>query len=175
MPWGLLLVLVAAAASHLELERRRAGRFALPVRAVDALEWGMFATAATILFRALVALATGAVEDGWGIAALPLLFWGALLVSARDRGWIGPRAAALGTIASVALVPFSVQGPPVVAGLPGGCAMAWTLAACAVLEAVFLWWVLLSERCRRCARAARLWRIRYVRSRNPRLRRHGGD
>lgn len=177
MPWGFLLVLGAAVLAHLDLERLRAGRFdATRPSAADPLLWGLIATSAEIVVRGWIGEATGTGEEGWGVASLPLLLWGALLLAARGRGWIGVRGVSLGVIASLVLVPVSVDGPALlVAGLPRGGMAAWTLAACLALEVVFLWWVLLSERCHRCARAARLWRIRYVRSRNPRLRRHGGD
>lgn len=174
-------IVAAGAAAHWHLNLARIGR-------EDGGSWVGGSLAVGMVFTAVGMLLGGNLAEqglgrfwGWdpqGNGALVIVLWAAMLFHARLAGWIGPKGLSVGAILSIATVLFARLGVDLLRGAgPRGSGSTFgtttALVLYAFLEAAFLLWVLLWRRFVLFLRGFRLWRIRYVRSRNPRLRRHG--
>lgn len=174
-------IVAAGAAAHWHLNLARIGREDGGSWVRGPLAVGLVLTAAGMLLGGNLAEQGLGRFWGWdpqGNGALVIVLWAAMLFHGRLAGWIGPRGFSVGAILSIATVLFARFGVDLLrdedpSGAGSAIGTAASLSIYSILETAFLVWVLLWKRFLLFLRGFRLWRIRYVRSRNPRLRRHG--
>lgn len=177
---GVACLAVAAASGHAHLFRSRSGRSAGDESTRAALLAGLWLLVAGIVASGCL----GWLDRGrvwcWSpseIGMLAIGLWCALLLHARESGLLAGKAFAVGAVATLPLAALcaTTEGLGFAGLRQGGASRAyvWSFAVWCLLDGAFVAWLLLARKARQAWRGVLLWRIRYVRSRNPRLRRHG--